>query len=175
VRGEREPEGQPARPAAQVDGVVGGIELAPLHVLEIAGLLGVRRPGQLGVAVEQGAGVERREEPLVRVDDERVAALDAVEPVAHRRRRQRRAAVRPIDAEEAARALEGGTYAAGELRRYWPFAASLALGTGLGPVHPPVPEGALEAASLLPCSELLLPTWTGLRLADALITAEAPR
>lgn len=105
----------------------------------------------------------------------RVSELTATRLVVVRRGRENAAAVRPIDAEEAARALEGGTYAAGELRRYWPFAASLALGTGLGPVHPPVPEGALEAASLLPCSELLLPTWTGLRLADALTTAEAPR
>lgn len=45
-------------------------------------------------------------------------------------------AVEPCSAEVAARVLTAGTYMAGELRRYWPFAAMLALGTGIGPVHP---------------------------------------
>ena len=39
---------------------------------------------------------------------------------------------------EAARALVAGTYMAGELRRFWPFAATLALATGIGPAHPDV-------------------------------------
>jgi len=139
-----------------VDGVVASGLLEPLRV--------------------QGAGGRRMAHGRTeRAWSGRASELTATRLVVVRRGRGNAAVVHPIDAEEAARALEGGTYAAGELRRYWPFAASLALGTGLGPVHPPVPEGALEAASLLPCSELLLPTWTGLRLADALATAEAPR
>src|SRR5207253_6805593 len=38
----------------------------------------------------------------------------------------------------AARSLVTGTYMAGELRRYWAFAATLAAATGLGPAHPDV-------------------------------------
>lgn len=53
--------------------------------------------------------------------------------------------------EHAARALVCGTYAAGELRRYWAFAATLALGTGLGPAHPPLAEVAGAYAARLPC------------------------
>jgi hypothetical protein len=53
--------------------------------------------------------------------------------------------------EHAVRALVCGTYAAGELRRYWAFAATLALGTGLGPAHPPVAEVAGAYAGRLPC------------------------
>jgi hypothetical protein len=56
-----------------------------------------------------------------------------------------------IGPDDAARALVAGTYAAGELRRYWAFAATLALGTGLGPAHPPVAEVAAAYAVRLPC------------------------
>jgi hypothetical protein len=48
------------------------------------------------------------------------------------------AQVSAVDAAAAWRALATGTYTAGELRRFWPFAATLAAGTGIGPVHPPV-------------------------------------
>jgi hypothetical protein len=51
---------------------------------------------------------------------------------------------------EVARALVAGTYAAGELRRYWAFAATLALATGRGPAHPPIDSVALELAGRLP-------------------------
>ena len=44
----------------------------------------------------------------------------------------------PLDSRAAGRQLAASTYTAGELRRFWPFAALLALGTGAGPVHPPV-------------------------------------
>lgn len=79
-----------------------------------------------------------------------------------------RAAVLPVTASAAARVLTAGTYAAGELRRYWAFAATLALGTGLGPPHPPVAETAQQLCSRLPCSEVLLPATTGTRLTDLL-------
>ena len=66
------------------------------HV-EVLGVLGVGGPGDARVAVEQRAAVERGEQPLVRIDDEAVGALDAGEAVrgrsarrAPRRRRRRR-------------------------------------------------------------------------------------
>jgi hypothetical protein len=57
----------------------------------------------------------------------------------------------PLVPAEAARALVAGTYAAGELRRYWSFAATLALATGWGPAHPPIAEIAAGYAERLPC------------------------
>jgi hypothetical protein len=45
---------------------------------------------------------------------------------------------------------------AGELRRYWSFAAALAAGTAFGPVHPPTAEVAAAFASHLPCFSLAL-------------------
>lgn len=62
--------------------------------------------------------------------------------------------VRPLSAEEAARELVTGTYMAGELRRFWPFAATLALATGLGPAHPDVVGVATAIAARLPCVEI---------------------
>lgn len=59
--------------------------------------------------------------------------------------------VTSITAGEAARSLVAGTYAGGELRRYWAFAATLALSTGRGPAHPPIAETALQYARRLPC------------------------
>jgi hypothetical protein len=68
---------------------------------------------------------------------------------------QREAVLRKIASERAGRVMEAGTYMAGELRRYWSFASTLALGTGLGPVHPPVREIA-ATLSTLPAYELTL-------------------
>ncbi|HTZ44835.1 MAG TPA: hypothetical protein VMB79_13310 [Jatrophihabitans sp.] len=56
----------------------------------------------------------------------------------------------PVEPADAARALVAGTYAAGELRRYWQFAATLALATGVGPAHPPVAAVAGALAGRLP-------------------------
>ena len=67
-----------------------------------------------------------------------------------------RTEVAAIGAAEAARSLAGGTYAAGELRRYWAFAATLALGTGIGPAHPPVTAVAAGYADRLPCLRVRL-------------------
>ena len=47
--------------------------------------------------------------------------------------------------------LVAGTYMAGELRRYWAFAATLALGTGLGASHPAVQVTADTLSTRLPC------------------------
>lgn len=59
--------------------------------------------------------------------------------------------VTSISSKDAARALIAGTYAAGELRRYWAYAATLALATGRGPAHPPIGEIATGLTSCLPC------------------------
>jgi len=58
--------------------------------------------------------------------------------------------------ERAARALTAGTLAAGELRRFWPLAATLALATGRGPVLPDVEGTASSLAQRHPCVELRL-------------------
>jgi hypothetical protein len=59
--------------------------------------------------------------------------------------------ISPVRPEDAARALVAGTYAAGELRRYWAFAATLAFATGRGPAHPPIADIAAGYAERLPC------------------------
>jgi hypothetical protein len=61
---------------------------------------------------------------------------------------------RSLDSAAAARALVAGTYMAGELRRYWSFAATLASGTGLGPAAPTVSEVASAFCRRLPCVEV---------------------
>jgi hypothetical protein len=104
----------------------------------------------------------------------RVAVLTPDRVVVLRRGDGRRVEVRPVDAEVAARLLSTGTYMAGELRRYWSFAATLALGTGLGPAHPPVVEVAQAFANRLPCLEVTLPNAEGLRLSDVLEDAGGP-
>ena len=60
---------------------------------------------------------------------------------------------RPLD---AARSLAAGTYMAGELRRYWSFAATLALGTRVGDTQPAVEQIAQRLTSQLPCLEVML-------------------
>ena len=40
---------------------------------------------------------------------------------------------------------------AGELRRFWSFAATLALATGMGPAHPDVSGIAALLTDRLPC------------------------
>ena len=74
--------------------------------------------------------------------------------------------VRHLDAATAARELVGGTYAAGELRRYWAFAATLALATGRGPAHPPVAEVAELLTARLPAYEVRLPNRPGTTLEE---------
>ncbi|NUS13761.1 MAG: hypothetical protein HOV92_27775 [Streptomyces sp.] len=86
----------------------------------------------------------------------RVDALCPDRLVVLRRSCSGRPETHALDAEQAARSLVAGTYAAGELRRYWPFAAVMALGTGLGPPHPPIAESASRVAARLPAHELVL-------------------
>ncbi len=85
----------------------------------------------------------------------RVAALDPALVVVVRRDDHGRTRLAPLTGEQAARALVAGTYAAGELQRFWPLVAHLAL-AGLGPVQPPVVEAATRLTDRLPCLELTL-------------------
>ncbi len=50
--------------------------------------------------------------------------------------------LQPVDARTAQQSLVAGTYAAGELKRFWPLTATLALATGAGPAHPEVSGAA---------------------------------
>jgi hypothetical protein len=62
--------------------------------------------------------------------------------------------VRSLSPAEAARELVAGTYMAGELRRFWSFAATLALATGMGRPQPDVSGVAALLAARLPCLEV---------------------
>jgi hypothetical protein len=77
-----------------------------------------------------------------------------------------RALLAPCGAGKAARALVTSTYMAGELRRYWAFAATLAAGTGLGPGSSPVEQAASTFAGRLPCFALAFGRTGGVELAD---------
>lgn len=71
----------------------------------------------------------------------------------------------------AAHHLAAGTYMAGELRRYWAFAATLALGTGLGDSHPPVQQIAQGLSVSLPCLRVTLGDRPGAPLSELLKAA----
>ena len=76
----------------------------------------------------------------------------------------------PCSPAQAARSLVTSTYMAGELRRFWGLAATLAAGTGRGPAHPEVAEVADAFAHRLPCLVLTPGAWPGARLSDLLNT-----
>jgi hypothetical protein len=107
--------------------------------------------GRGGRATSHG----RRDYPLsgrqASLDPDRVVVLRRGRPDDHA------PAVQQIPPDQAARELITGTYMAGELRRFWPFAATLALATGLGPAHPNVTGVASALADRLPCLEVRLP------------------
>jgi hypothetical protein len=69
-----------------------------------------------------------------------------------------------LPADAATRVLVAGTYAAGELRRYWSLVATLALATGRGPAHPDVGGVAATLTGSLPCYEIDLGTEPDARL-----------
>ena len=69
---------------------------------------------------------------------------------------------------DVARSLTAGTYMAGELRRYWALAATLALGTGLGEIHPPIERVASRLSADLPCREIVLGDLPGVPLSGLL-------
>jgi hypothetical protein len=103
----------------------------------------------------------------------RVSALDPDLVVVLRRGLDDGAHVRTAHAASVARSLITGTYMAGELRRFWGFAATLTAGTELGPSHAPVEAIASYLASQLPSVEIVLPRHPGVRLAELLSEMEA--
>jgi hypothetical protein len=74
----------------------------------------------------------------------------------------------PCAKDDAARSLVTSTYMAGELRRYWSFASTLAAGTGIGPAHPPVTAVADAFARSLRCFTLQLGPVPGAGLSDVI-------
>jgi hypothetical protein len=123
--------------------------------------------GSRGPAAPHG----RTEVPLTG----RVPSLDPDRLVVLRRAAAgERSAVRPLSAEEAARELVAGTYMAGELRRFWPFAATLALATGLGPAQPDVDGVACALAARLPCVEMRVAEGSAAPIGELLRLAGAP-
>ena len=73
----------------------------------------------------------------------------------------------------AAHHLTAGTYMAGELRRYWAFAATLALGAGIGGSHPPIQDIAQQLSTSLPCLRVSLGDSPGAPLSELLRDAIA--
>jgi len=96
----------------------------------------------------------------------RLESIETEHLLVLRRGTDSRPTVRAIGVEAAARELTAGTYAAGELRRYWAFAATLALGTGLGPAHSPIAHAARQLAQGAQCSVVVLPAAPGGTLAE---------
>lgn len=119
----------------------------------------------LGRAMYHG----RREAPMRRrVESLRPDSLVVLE----RRGADDRPSLRACSPVDAGRSLVTSTYMAGELRRYWAFAATLSAGTGLGPAHPPVTDIAAAFAARLPCFSLSLGRKPGARLFEALESLE---
>jgi len=119
--------------------------------------------------------VGRRSMPHGRVEQPWDGTLPAMTPsllLVLRRGSGARPTVMPVPPAVAARALATGTYAAGELRRYWAFAATLALGTGLGPAHPSIVGESERLARSLHCVEVVLPARPGTSLVELVDRAE---
>jgi hypothetical protein len=83
-----------------------------------------------------------------------------------RRGEGRSATVAPCAPRDAELSLVAGTYMAGELRRYWAFAATLALGTGASDIHPTVADTAATLCARLPCLRVTLADRPGTPLGD---------
>ena len=75
---------------------------------------------------------------------------------------------RVISSHDASRALITGTFMAGELRRYWPYAATLAAGTGVGPPGTQLSRLVMGLTERLPCVAVAFPRAGGTRLATLL-------
>jgi len=101
-----------------------------------------------------------------------VVVLERAHPGEQSPTQARQAALTPCDAQTAARSLVTSTYQAGELRRFWQFAAYLSAATGRGPAHPPVTDVASAFASTLPCFRLSFARTPGACLSDLLDIVE---
>jgi hypothetical protein len=104
----------------------------------------------------------------------RVPSLEPDRLVVLRRAAGSRAAAGPLPSAEAARELIAGTYMAGELRRFWTFAGTLALATGIGPAHPDVCGIAGSLADRLPCFEVRMAHGAPAAIGDLLSLVGAP-
>jgi len=125
----------------------------------------MRADGLGGRRMPHGRGEARMPNRVPELQPDRVVVL--------RRGQGDAPTVRHCTPDTATRALVAGTYIAGELRRYWSYAALLAAATGLGPAHPPVEQVAAELAGRLPCVEVVLARTQGASLAELLSTAPA--
>lgn len=103
----------------------------------------------------------------------RVPSLEPDRLVVLRRQAGSRALAAPLSSAEAARELVAGTYMAGELRRFWAFAGTLALATGIGPAHPDVCGIAASLADRLPCFEVRMADGSPAPIGDLLSLAGA--
>jgi hypothetical protein len=112
----------------------------------------------------------RHEQPL----DDRADALNPDCIVVLERGDQDQASLTACSVDAARRALVTSTYMAGELRRYWQFAAMLTAGTGLGPAHPPIAEVASTLAARLPGFVMTLGHDRTARLSQLLDAAAMP-
>ena len=127
----------------------------------------LRLPAEIGAGKGRRMPYGRREAAWLRRTDQ--LAPDLLVALA----RGSQPGVTRCDPAVAARQLTAGTYMAGELRRYWAFAATLALGTGLGSSHPPVEQVARELSERLPCVQVTLGDRPGAPLRELLSTATA--
>ncbi|MGW5194879.1 hypothetical protein ACWEOO_36885 [Kribbella sp. NPDC004138] len=125
---------------------------------------GVAEPLRLLDGAGRRALHGRREQPWMH----RVRSLPPELVVVLRRGTQESPTLRELSPAEAARRLVAGTYAAGELRRFWSIAALVATATGCGPVHPPIEEIAARLTTRLPAVELLLGREPGAGLTELL-------
>ena len=119
-------------------------------------MLRVRCPRLHRIAVDQRARVERGEQPLVRIDDERVGVLDAGEQPAHGRRGETGSAVRAVDVQPPAVLLRDGRDARdvvddAEVRRArgGDDGEHAVAALGRHRLHGPAQRGAEQAAALV--------------------------
>jgi len=127
--------------AAATSGPIAADNLCAADGLDCYGVAEPVRLEQAGRRTSHGRGEQELTGRPAMIRPELVAVLE----------RGPRTELVPAEPADAARALIAGTYAAGELRRYWQFAATLALATGTGPAHPPVAAVAGTFAERLPC------------------------
>ena len=111
----------------------------------------------------------RREVPI----QDRAVALEPDSLVVLTRGAAHESTLSRFGSVEAARHLVTSTYMAGELRRYWAFAATLSAGTGFGPAHPAVVDVASSFAANLPCFSLALGEREAPRIAEILEALKA--
>ena len=131
---------------------------------------GVVEPLRVDGGRRRGAATHGRTEHTL---PGRVTSLEPDRLVVLRRANGSRASAGPLSSAEAARELVAGTYMAGELRRYWAFAGTLALATGIGPPHPDVHGIAVALADRLPCFEVRMAHGSPASIGDLLSLAGA--